>query len=100
MTLNRNLWQKIIGVGTIHCDSSDTTMVNFNIINIKHSREVKQMMSKLVDDSRIRNKVYTAESNVNIPHHHEDGSMPSMPMPELDRTDIDGNGIPDMFEQN
>ena len=36
MTLTRNLWQKIIGTGTIHCDSADPTMRDFDIKNIKN----------------------------------------------------------------
>ena len=97
VTLHRNLWQKLIGVGTLHCDSSDTTLTNFDVVNIRHAREVKQMMSKLIDDSRIRNKVYASESNMSIPHHHE-GDMP--PVAELDMTDADRNGIPDTLEQS
>ena len=36
MTLTRNLWQKLIGTGTIHCDSADPTMRNFDIKNVNY----------------------------------------------------------------
>ncbi len=64
VTLKRNLWQKIIGTGTIHCDSSDVTQKDFDIINIKNSKPVKDLFSNLVDESRKRNRVFTSE-NVN-----------------------------------
>ena len=94
VTLKRNLGQKLFGMGTIHCDSSDVTMQNFDIKNVKHSKEVKDMISKLVDDSRIRNRVYTSENVTGHPH----GAMP-IPPHEIDTTDENRNGIPDVFEK-
>ena len=98
VTLRRTLGQKLTGVGTIHCDSSDVTQKNFDIKNIKHAKEVKDMLSKLVDESRLRNRVYTSESVAGQPHSHEGGVMPPPP-PEIDRTDANGNGVPDVFEK-
>ena len=37
VTLKRSLGQKIFGMGTIHCDSSDVTQKNFDVKNIKGS---------------------------------------------------------------
>ncbi len=98
VTLKRSLRQRILGLGTIHCDSSDVTMQNFDIKNIRHPKEVKDMFSKLVDASRLRNRVYTSESVASQPHHGE-GHEPPPPPPEIDRTDDNGNGIPDVFEE-
>lgn len=92
MILRRTLWQKIVRMGTIHCESSDTTLKSFDLKNIRHSREVKAMLAKLIDESRIRNKVYSAEPVTGGSHG------PGQPFPDLDRTDADGNGIPDVFE--
>ena len=99
ITVHRRFWQKIIGVGTIHCDSSDQTMKNFDIINIRSVEKVKNMLSKLVDESRIRNKVFTSE--LSRPdredaeaHHDHPGSLP-----EIDMTDLNGDGIPDTLER-
>ena len=98
VTLKRSFWQRLFGLGTIHCDSSDVTMQNFNIRNIKHPRGVKNMLSKLVDECRLRNRVFTSESVNANPHEHEhEGEMP--PPPEIDRTDDNGNGVPDVFEK-
>ena len=95
VTLKRSFWQKLFGMGTIHCDSSDATMQNFDIRNVKHSREVKDMISELVDQSRMRNRVYTSESVNGKPH------MPgAVPPGIIDRTDDNGNGIPDSLERH
>ena len=96
VTLRRTLWQKMFRMGTIHCDSSDVTQQNFNIRNIRNAKEVKDMLSKLVDASRQRNRVYTSESVGGRPHMHEGGSMAP---PFIDRTDDNGNGIPDALEK-
>lgn len=101
VTLKRSFRQKILGIGTIHCDSSDVTMQNFDIKNVKHPKDVKDMLSKLVDECRQRNRVYTSERIDGQPHAHEgdphahDGHEP----PEFDQTDADHNGIPDVFEK-
>ena len=94
VTLKRSLWQKLVGMGTIHCDSSDVTMQNFDIKNVKQSKAVKDMLSRLVDESRVRNRVYTSESVNGHPHGAE-----HVPPHEIDRTDADHNGIPDVFEK-
>ena len=94
VSLKRGLGQKLFGMGTIHCSSSDVTLQNFDIINIKHPKEVKDMLSKLVDDSRLRNRVYTSESVTGRPH----GAAP-VPPHEIDMTDENRNGIPDVFEK-
>ncbi|MGX8699174.1 MAG: PH domain-containing protein [bacterium] len=91
ITLRRSLWQKLFGMGTIHCDSSDATAQNFEIINVKHPKEVKDMLSELVDASRQRNRVYTSESMR--------GGQPPVPPPDIDRTDANDNGIPDVLEK-
>ena len=105
ITLKRNFWQRLFGMGTIHCDSSDVTQQCFLIRNIKHPKEVKDMLSKLVDESRLRNRVYTSESVSAKPHDgpgHGDGhdhEPDLVPPPEIDRTDDNGNGVPDVFER-
>ena len=62
VTLTRNLWQKIIRTGTIHCDSADKTMRNFDIKNIKQPYQKKEDLSELVEEARRKNRVYARES--------------------------------------
>lgn len=83
LTLTRSLWQKIIGTGTIHCDSADKTMKNFDLVNIHDAAKVKEQLSELVENSRQKNRVYARE-NMNVP------LRPDM--------DLNGNGIPDELE--
>ena len=49
------------GLGTIKCCSTDKTMGDFEIKNIKKSREVKEMLSNMVEDERTKKKVSSRE---------------------------------------
>ena len=93
VTLKRSLGQKLLGIGTVHCDSSDVTMQNFDIRNVKRPHEVKELLSRLVDEARQRNRVYTSERIDTQPHGHECEAQP-----EHDMTDADHDGIPDAAE--
>lgn len=83
ISLKKGLWQKMLGLGTINCDSSDSSLQAFKLYNIKSSQEVKNMLSKLIDEARLRNRVISTES-VNTDTDMFD--------------DADGNGIPDIYE--
>ena len=52
ISLSRSFSQRIFGLGTIHCCSADKTMGDFDIINIKNPREVKERLSELVEHER------------------------------------------------
>ena len=74
ITLHRSLWQKIIGTGTIHCDSADKTKKEFDILNIKHSFETKELLSDLVEKARLANRVYARE-DMHTGHELEPDSL-------------------------
>lgn len=57
VTLKRTLWQKIFGVGTIHCCSADKTTPEFDIVDVKDSFKVKEMISKMSEDERNKKRV-------------------------------------------
>lgn len=61
ISLERKLWQRMCGLGTIKCCSADKTMGDFEIRNIKKSREVKEMLSNMVEDERTKKKVSSRE---------------------------------------
>lgn len=82
LKLKRNLFQKTLKLGTIYIDSSDSSMKEFKLSNIKSSQSVKSMLSKLVDENRMKYKVFSMEQ--------VQGSD--------NLEDIDNNGIPDVFE--
>ena len=61
ITLERSLGQRMVGVGIIHCCSSDKTSKDFDIKNIKRSDEVKNLLSQLVEQQRDAKRVSSRE---------------------------------------
>ncbi len=51
-TVKRNLWQRLIGLGTIHVCSADSTSPEFDIQNIWNALKVKDMISNQVEIAR------------------------------------------------
>lgn len=47
----------MFGLGTIKCCSADKTLGDFEIKNIKKSKDVKEMLSEMVEEERNRKKV-------------------------------------------
>lgn len=76
ITVTRSFWQKIIGTGTLHIDSGDQTMRDFDIRNIRLPMETEALLSESVETARRNNRVFTRE-----------GLGTS--------SDADGDGIPD-----
>lgn len=62
ITLRRTLGQRILGIGSIICHSSDETMKKFEIKNIKRSRETKELLSELIEQQRHANRVFNREN--------------------------------------
>ena len=70
LSLKRNFLQRIFGLGTIVVDSSDKTMKCFEIKNLKRARDAKEMLSKLVEEERVRKRISGREF---ISDHDHDG---------------------------
>lgn len=64
LQLSRTLGQKIFGLGTIKVKSADKTMGDFDIKNIKNSKEVKEQLSNLVEEMRDKKRVVNREMMV------------------------------------
>ena len=62
ITLRRTLGQRILGIGSIICHSSDETMKKFERKNIKKSRETKELLSELIEKQRHANRVFNREN--------------------------------------
>ncbi len=62
VTLRRSLGQRILGIGTIRCHSSDESMKEFDIKHIKKPAQTKALLSDLVEEERLRNRVFSRES--------------------------------------
>ncbi|MCM1498259.1 MAG: PH domain-containing protein [Clostridium sp.] len=61
ISLSRSFAQRIFGVGTIHCCSADKTMKDFDIISVKHPKEVKEQLSEFVEAQRDAKRVTNRE---------------------------------------
>ncbi len=61
ISLKRTLIQKMFGLGTIQCHSSDKTMGHFDIVNVKNSYDVKNLLSDLIEKERMEKRVSNRE---------------------------------------
>jgi len=75
---SRSLWQRLFGVGTVVVASSDKTMPNLVLKNIKDPIMVKELIHKQVEETKIKRRVRFGEI----------------------MTDADGDGMDDDFEDN
>lgn len=74
---SRNLWQRLFGVGTVVVMSSDKSMPNLVLKNIKDPVHVKEIIHEQVEEMKIRRRVRVGE---------------------IMTTDMDGDGEPDLDE--
>lgn len=58
---SRTLWQRIFGVGTVTVLSSDKTMSNLVLKNVKDPIQVKELLHKQVEEMKIRRRVRLGE---------------------------------------
>lgn len=82
VVLVRSLLQKIFGLGTLKIDSSDKSMGDFVIENIRDSEKVKELFSQKVEEQRKANRVYTRET-----------------LGDSDN-DMDNDGVPDDIDED
>ena len=75
---SRSLWQRLFGVGTVVVMSSDKSMPNLVLKNIKDPVAVKELIHEQVEEMKIRRRVRVGEIMSN---------------------DLDGDGEPD-FDEN
>ena len=71
VTLSRSLGERIFKLGTIHCCSGDKSTPEFDIKRIKNSREIKDMLSDLVEKSRNERRVAIREFVDNDSEHDD-----------------------------
>ena len=58
---SRNLWQRLFGVGTVVVVSSDKSMPNLVLKNIKDPVMVKELIHEQVEEMKIRRRVRVGE---------------------------------------
>ena len=74
---SRSLWQRLFGVGTVVVMSSDKSMPNLVLKNIKDPVAIKELIHEQVEEMKIRRRVRVGE---------------------IMTTDMDGDGEPDLNE--
>lgn len=57
VTLKRSLWERMFGLGTIHCCSADKSTPEFDILHVKNSLNVKNFLSDEVERERTERRV-------------------------------------------
>ena len=72
---SRTLWQRLFGVGTVTVMSSDKSMPNLVLKNIKDPVRIKELIHEQVEEMKIRRRVRVGE---------------------IMTTDMDGDGEPDL----
>ena len=61
VSLSRSLWQRIFGVGTICVVSSDKSVPHLDLKNVKHPREVKELIHQNVEAAKDKRRMRTTE---------------------------------------
>ena len=63
ISLRRTLWQKIFGMGSVHIVSTDATLPELVLKNIKNSFAVKELIHAQVEKVKIERRVRITEVN-------------------------------------
>ena len=61
VSLSRSLWQRIFGVGTITVHSSDKTSPTLEVINVKDSKSVKELIFTNVEKAKGERRMRATE---------------------------------------
>ena len=61
LTLRRSLWERMFGLGTIHCCSADKSTPEFDICWVRQAADVKNKISDMVEAQRMEKRVSSRE---------------------------------------
>ena len=61
LQLNMSLGQRIFGVGSICVVSSDKSVPHLDLVNVKHPREVKELIHRSVEEAKDKRRMRTME---------------------------------------
>ena len=73
LSVRISLGQRILGVGTISVLSSDQSMPRLEIQNVKHPREVKELLHQKVEQAKAARRLRAMELMDGGGHEYEDG---------------------------
>ena len=91
ITLHRTFGERLLGIGTIHCCSGDKTTPEFDIEKIKHPRDVKELLSDMVEKERLRHRVSIRENFSEEGHDDDYDDDDDRDEPDDDDDDNDNN---------
>ena len=69
---SRTLWQRLFGVGTVTVLSSDKTMPNLVLKNIKNPMRIKEVLHNQVEEMKIRRRMRVGEV-MGMPDYNDAG---------------------------
>ena len=74
--LRVGFWQRLFGLGTVHCVTSDATSKTITLKNIRHAKDIKDFIYRASEDAKLRRRTVNMQ---NIGAYE----------------DLDGDGFPD-----
>lgn len=74
--LRVGFWQRLFGLGTVHCVTSDATNKTITLKNIRHAKDIKDFIYRASEDAKLRRRTVNMQ-NIGV------------------YEDLDGDGIPD-----
>lgn len=57
VTLHRSFGERLLGLGTIHCCTADKSTPEIDIKLIKKPRQVKELLSDMIEEERVNKRV-------------------------------------------
>lgn len=75
ISLRRSFGQRIFGVGTVHVCSSDHTSPEQDIINVRNSEHVKELLHEQVEKMKLARRVRVNELLEDTDHDGEDDAL-------------------------
>ena len=66
LRVRQNLWQRIFGVGTVTVVSTDKTIPQLEIKNVKQPFEVKELIHEYVEKMKIARRMRVGEMSMDI----------------------------------
>jgi len=93
VSLTKSFWQRLIGTGTVHLITSDLSLKNFDLINVADAESINEMISRMTNEERKRNRVIAREDmNVSDSEPTVDDNINDNPVNDSDDSnDNDGN---------
>lgn len=85
LSLSIRLFQRVFGVGTVCVTSSDVSMPHLDLKNVKHPREVKELIHQNVENAKERRRMRSME-------------IMGGGGADLDHGELDGEPDPDDFD--